>query len=212
MRFTDELRAAAANTWTAQREHAFVRGIGEGTLDAERFRWYVRQDYLFLIEYGRVLALASARAPTLELQARFAELAHETLQTEMDLHRAYAQAWEISEQDLEDQRPAPATRAYTDFLLRTASLGDFGELVAALLPCMWGYAELGSSLPRPDHPLYAQWVDMYASSEFQELATWCQAVCDQAAASSDRARMREAFVESSRHELAFWDAAWRASE
>src|SRR4029453_10365953 len=85
MRFTDELRAAAADTWTAQREHAFVRGIGEGTLDAERFRWYVRQDYLFLIEYGRVLALASARAPRLELQARFAELAQETLQTEMDL-------------------------------------------------------------------------------------------------------------------------------
>jgi thiaminase/transcriptional activator TenA len=210
MRFTDELRAAAADLFAAQHEHPFVRGIGEGTLSAERFRWYVRQDYLFLIEYGRLLALASARAPRLDLQARFAEVAQETLRTEMDLHRSYARAWGISEQELEAERAAAGTRAYTDFLLRTAVLGDFGDLVAALLPCMWGYAELGSSLPRPDHPLYKQWVEMYASAEFQELAAWCRDVCDEAAEYSDRLRMREAFIESTRHELDFWDAAWQS--
>ena len=50
-------------------------------------------------------------------------------------------------------KSCPRTRApsrrdsgYTDFLLRTAALGDSGELVAALLPCMWGYSELGQGL------------------------------------------------------------------
>jgi thiaminase/transcriptional activator TenA len=60
-----ELRAAAAEVWEAQHAHPFVRGIGAGTLDEERFRFYVRQDYLFLIDYGRLLALGAARAPRL---------------------------------------------------------------------------------------------------------------------------------------------------
>jgi thiaminase II len=146
MRFSEQLRQAAAGVWEAQHEHPFVRGIADGTLDPARFRAYVRQDYLFLIEYGRVLALACARAPRLELIERFAELAHSTLRTEMDLHRAYAAEWGIKRAELERERPQPATRVYTDFLLRTAALCDFAELVAALLPCMWGYCELGQRL------------------------------------------------------------------
>ena len=56
--FSAELREAAAPVWKAQLEHPFVRGIGDGTLPEDRFRFYVRQDYLFLIDYGRLLALA----------------------------------------------------------------------------------------------------------------------------------------------------------
>jgi thiaminase/transcriptional activator TenA len=70
-----------------------VCGIRDGTLDADRFRFYVRQDYLFLIDYGWLLALACARAPQVEWMERFAEIAHATLRTEMDLHRAYAAEW-----------------------------------------------------------------------------------------------------------------------
>jgi thiaminase/transcriptional activator TenA len=207
MRFTDELRAAAEPIWAAQHDHPFVRGIGDATLDPDAFRVYIRQDYLFLIEYGRVLAFASARAPRLELQSRFAELAEATLGREMDLHRAYARKWGITEAELEAERPTPQTRAYTDFLLRTAAIGDFAELVAAVLPCMWGYAELARSLPPPDHELYGQWVEMYAGEEFQSLAQWCRHVCDEAAETGNRERMLAAFLESSRHELAFWDTA-----
>jgi thiaminase/transcriptional activator TenA len=207
MRFTDELRAAAEPIWAAQHAHPFVRGIGDGTLDPDAFRVYVRQDYLFLADYGRLLALASARAPTLELRRRFAELAVSTLGTEMELHRGYAAEWGIPADELEAEQPLPLTSAYADFLLRVAALGDFAELVAALLPCMWGYAELARGLPRPDHELYARWVETYAGFEFQELAEWCREVCDEAAQTGDRARMRAAFLESSRHELAFWDVA-----
>lgn len=214
-RFSDELREAAEPLWAAQVEHPFVRGIGDGSLGDDRFRHYVRQDYLFLIEYGRLLALACARAPRLEQMSRFAELAQEVLRTELGLHRAYAQEWGIPAGELEAERAAPATRAYTDFLLRTAALGDFAELVAALLPCMWGYSELGLALAasgRPEHALYARWIDMYAGDEFAALAEWCREVCDEVAAGlgeAGRARMREAFLESSRYELAFWEMGWR---
>jgi thiaminase/transcriptional activator TenA len=213
--FSDQLREAAAPIWDAQLEHPFVRGIGDGTLAAAPFRHWVRQDYLFLADYARLLALAAARAPSVELAKRFAELARSTLHDEMALHRSYADEWSVSAEELEAERPTATTRGYADFLLRTAALGDFAELVAALLPCMWGYSDLGRALAargRPAEERYARWIDMYADEEFAELARWCREACDAAADGAGeeaRARMREAFLTSARYELAFWEASWR---
>jgi len=214
-RFSDELRAAAAQTWEAQHVHPFVRGVGDGTLDEDVFRHYVRQDYVFLVDYGRLLALACARAPRLATMRRFAALTQAILVDEMDLHRSLAAEWGIAQEQLEREPATPTTSAYTDFLLRTAALGDFAELVAALLPCMWGYAEVGERLAAagpPAQPGYAKWIATYADPEFQALADWCRTLADELGARADvdvRTRMRRAFVASSRHELAFWDAAWR---
>lgn len=214
MAFSDRLRAEADAIWEAQHAHPFVRGIGEGTLDLERFRFYVRQDYLFLIEYARLLALGAARAPDLETMTRFADLAQAVLRTEMELHRSYARQFGISPEELEAEEMAPTTRAYTDFLVRTAAHGDFAELVAALLPCMWGYCEIGQRLAergRPPDERLAAWVDMYASAEFAELAAWCRDLMDRVAGEAPpevERRLARAFVTSSRYELAFWQMAW----
>src|SRR5215470_12629806 len=131
-RFTDHLAELAAPIWQAQHEHPFVRGIGDGTLAVERFAFWVRQDYLFLIEYCRLSGLAAARAPDLDTISRFADLLQATARTEMDLHGGYAAQFGISAADLERETMAPTTRGYTDFLLRVAATGDFGELAAAL--------------------------------------------------------------------------------
>ena len=183
--FSAQLRRAADPIWQAQHDHPFVRGVGDGTLPVERFARYVRQDYVFLVEYARLLALGAARAPDLQTMRRFADLAQAILGEEMELHRAFAREFGISEVELEAEPPAPATRAYTDFLLRTATLGSFAELAAALLPCMWGYAEIGARLaqrPPPPDPRYARWIATYADPEFEALAAWCRGLVDRLAA------------------------------
>jgi thiaminase/transcriptional activator TenA len=214
-RFTDRLRSLADHIWQAQHMHPFVRGIATGTVDREQFKYWVRQDYLFLIEYGRLLALAAARAPDLATMTRFAELTHSTLTTEMSLHRSYAAEFGISERELEAEPKSPTTRAYTDFLLRTAAIGDFAELVAALLPCMWGFSEIGLEMKKAGVPADAQcakWVEMYASEEFAGLADWCREVLDAIAETMPEDALLpliDAFITSSRYELAFWDMASR---
>jgi thiaminase (transcriptional activator TenA) len=212
--FSDQLREAAADIWEAQHAHPFVRGIADGSLPVERFAHYVRQDYVFLIEYARMLALGAARAADLQTMRRFAEVTEAILGEEMELHRAFAREFGISEPQLEAEPPAPTTQAYTDFLVRTAALGDEPELAAALLPCMWGYAELGQRLhaegTSPD-PRYQRWIETYAAPEFDELATWCRGLVDRLATSTDddgRARMTRAFVTCSRYELQFWEMGW----
>jgi thiaminase len=125
---------------------------------------------------------------------------------------SYAAEWGISMVELEDERPTATTHAYSNFLLRVAALGDYGELAAALLPCIWGYHELAALLAergRPSNQLYARWIDEYASAEFGGLTAWCRTLTDGAAETSDRRRMTDAFLTSSRYELAFWEASWR---
>ena len=188
-----------------------MRGIGTGEVDLERFKRWVRQDYLFLVEYCRLLALGAARSPDLGTLLRFAVLLQATAATEMELHRSYAAEFGISGAELESETMAPVTRAYADFLVRTAATGDFAELAAALLPCMWGYNELGLGLAergRPADPRLASWIDTYADPAFTDLASWCRALVDglaQGASAAERARMRQAFLVSSQYELAFWD-------
>ncbi|MEZ5102588.1 MAG: thiaminase II [Thermoleophilia bacterium] len=212
--FSRELRTAADALWQAQHEHPFVTGIGDGSLDPDRFRHFIRQDYLYLVDYGRVFALAAGRAPRLDIARRLVELAHETFETEMALHRELAAGWGVGVDELERERPTPTTLAYTGFLLRTAALDDFAVVASALLPCMWGYSEVGQRLASASSPdgRYAGWIASYAAPEFAALAVWCRGLVDELAAGlSDpgRAAMQKAFVEASRLELAFWDASWR---
>lgn len=207
-------RQAADAIWEAQHAHPFVHGIGDGSLDTGKFGYWLRQDYLYLIDYSRLFGAAVLRAPALEEMTRFAELLHGIMFTEMSLHRSYVAGFGITEADLLRETKAPTTQAYTDFLLRTATTGDYAELLGALLPCMWGYNEIGLRLAErgmPDDERYRAWIEMYASDEFTDLATWCRALTDDACAGlpeSALLRAQDAFVTSSRYELAFWEMAW----
>lgn len=215
MAFTDEIQPAADDIWTAIMDHPMVTHLGDGTLDEAPFRYWVRQDYVYLEDYSRVFALAAATAPSLDRMGTFAELLDATLNTEMDLHRSYAAKFGISNEDLEATTPSPTTQAYTDFLVRVAAQGTFGDTVAVLLPCMWGFNETGHRLAAtglPDHPEYAEWIEMYSGDEFTELTDWCKTLMNEVAAestASDKDRFKELFLTSARYEYRFWDAAWR---
>ena len=215
MAFTNDLEPLHDEVVDGIVQHPMVAGIGDGTLDPEPFRRWVKQDYVYLVEYNRLFALGAAKAPDLERMGTFAELLHETLHTEMDLHRSYAAEFGISEAELEATDPSPTTRGYTDFLVRVAALGSFGDLVAALLPCMWGFNETAERLASdglPDEERYAEWIRTYTSDEFAELADWCRALLDEMAEGAPartRDRYRDLFHTSARYEYRFWDAAYR---
>ena len=215
MSFIDGIEERCLPIRQAILEHPFVRGIGRGDLDVPKFKYYVAQDYVYLVDYARVLALGAARAPELEVMSWFAELLDETLNTEMELHRGYCAQFGITRKELESTTPAPTTVAYTSYLLRVASQGSFGELAASLLPCQWGYWEIGERLARQgaptNAPLYAEWVGMYSSTEFRDLALHLRAVTDRlgsVASPAEQAAMETAYVTSLRLEHQFWEMAW----
>ncbi|MFW6141273.1 MAG: thiaminase II [Candidatus Saliniplasma sp.] len=215
MTFCDELREEASDIWYAYHEHPFVKGIGDGTLDRDKFQYWLREDYVYLIDYARAFAFAAGKANELEVMQKFAELLDGVLNTEMELHRQYAARFGIFEDELERVEKSPTCQAYTDFLVRTASVGTLPEIIAALVPCFWGFLEIGKRLAETgdtsENNPYRDWIEMYSSDEFQELSDWSKEMMNEMAeeaSEGERGRLKEIFVISSRLELEFWDMAY----
>lgn len=214
MKASEAFRRAAHAIWEANYAHPFVQGIGDGSLPEDRFRFYLAQDYVYLIDFSRFFALAAAKAHGLTPMEKFAKLLDETLHFEMDLHRAICAEFGISRQELEQTRPSPTCLGYTSYLLRVAYEGEAASLMAALLPCSWGYGEIGLRLKGrgiPPVAQYAKWIETYASAEYQALVGWLRTLFDETVADvggPHRLRLQEIFDSSSRWEYLFWEMAW----
>jgi thiaminase (transcriptional activator TenA) len=217
--FTHALRAKAQPIWDHELKHPFVRGLGDGTLPIDPFRFYLLQDYVFLTEYCRVFALAAGKAPDLQTIALFTRLLDETLNTEMQVHRDYCRQLGIMEADLEATESAPITHAYTRHLLTVAYSGSIADIVAAVLPCQLGYAEIGTVLAGEGrsggNSTYAEWIRTYSSPEFIAGAEKLGRLLDDLTAgwpTRELAPLETHFLTSSRYEYLFWEMAWtRAS-
>lgn len=183
--------------------HPFVRGIASGSVTRERFTSYVAQDAYFLEAFARAYAFALTRSPDREGLEAFARLLAGAID-ELRLHDSYAARWGI---DLAAVPSLPATTAYTDFLLATASLREVGEACAAMTPCMRLYAWLGQQLarlPQVDGNPYAEWIAMYASGDFEALASELERLLDRYATATDA--VRDGYRRAMALEVAFFDA------
>lgn len=184
----------------------FVRALADGSLEREAFTWYLAQDALYLREFGRALAAASALAPTSHEQELWARSAADCVAVETELHASW-----LPQDGLFDADPGPVTSGYTNSLLAEAARGDYPTLIAALLPCFWVYLDTGQRLlpaVTDDHP-YAEWIRTYADAEFEATTERAIDVVTAAAADADpatRARMRRAFHASTRWEHDFFAA------
>ncbi len=201
MSLAGDLWAANADLAAEALAHPFVRGIADGTLPRERFAGYIAQDAFFLEAFARAYALGLAHSPDRATLDAFADLLA-GVREELGLHASYATRWGI---DLATVEPAPATLAYTDFLLATASLGGAGLTCAAMTPCMRLYAHLGQSLSGRARGDYTEWITTYADPAFEELAVTLERLLDRIG--EDSAALRRAYRRAMRLELAFFDAA-----
>ena len=214
--YTEELRDRFDAQWRATHyDHPFVKAIGDGSLSLDRFSYFMRQDYLFLIDYARAIAIASAKSPDVESMGRWAKMLDETLNSEMALHRSFCADFGITVEELARTRPSPATVSYTQHLVATAYSGSIAEIAAAMLPCQWGYDDAGRRLAKnltaAEGSLHARWVQGYNAPGYRDVTAWLREFTDRLAeqtSEGERERMATLFEESLRQEWLFWEAAW----
>ena len=214
MTFTKELWAAMEPIYAAILEHAFVRGLTDGSLSREAFRFYAVQDALYLREFARALSVAAARAPQDDWIIMFNEHAATALRVERALHEGFFREFRLTPSTVAATPLAPTNQAYTSYLLAVAYGAPFHENVAALLPCYWIYWEVGKALERAGSPdaLYARWIATYASEEFGAVVRAVLDVVDGVAARlgpAEREAMRRHAVTTARYEWMFWDMGFR---
>jgi len=204
VRLSQQLWVANVGLAEAALGGRFVRGVADGTLPREVFAGYIAQDAHFLRSFARAYALCLAASPDEPTLLAFADLITGVRQ-ELGLHAAYAAHWGV---DPHGTPPAPATLAYTDFLLATAATAGLGVTCAAMTPCMRLYAHLGQVVAAARAPAgpYAGWVQTYADPAFAALAARLEGLLDQYGQHGPQ--VRSAYRRAMQLEVGFFEAAF----
>ncbi len=210
----DWLWDGATGIYDAILAHPFLAGLTDGSLDPDRFTFFVAQDAAYLRDYSRALAVVAAKAPSHDDTALLAGHAADTADVELAMHETLLPMLEIDEETFGAVAVSPTTRAYTTHLLAVAHGGTFAEGLAAVLPCYWIYRRVGAELQAKGSPnkRYQMWIDTYGGDEFGAAVDEVLALADRVGpqlAGSEAWRTREHFIGTARYEWMFWDAAWR---
>ena len=209
----ERLKAACGDDWAAYTRHEFVRSLGDGNLAPAAFRYYLRQDYLFLIHFARAYGLAAFKADNLADLRRAAGALSHIAENEMTLHVGFCAGWGIDEAQMAATPEDPANMAYTRYVLERGLAGDALDLAVALAPCIVGYAEIGVWLTAPGGPAtggnpYQAWIDTYAAQDYQDVARAHIDYLDQLMARRGGPGrfegLAKTFGEATRLEIGFW--------
>ena len=216
-RLSERLREGILPFWNRHLEHPFVVALGDGTLSQASFEFYIRQDALFLDELTKTFGYAATKSSDRDELEQFGRLLLNTIQVELSLHQQYGKRFGLTPAEMAATRMAPTNYAYTRHLLFIAATGTLPELLTAILPCAWIYANVGNhftsqNLPLvPDHP-YADWLSTYASPDFDAVGSWLRERLDAHAvhiSPNTEARLHDIFLTSTRYEWLFWEMAWK---
>ncbi|MED3575280.1 thiaminase II [Cytobacillus praedii] len=219
-KFTERLFENVQPIWEKNHNHPFVQELGKGQLAEEKFIHYMKQDYVYLIDYAKLFAVGVLKAQDLHTMGTFAQILDETLNVEMELHRKFAAEFGISREQLEATKPTPVNLAYTRYMLNVAQNGSLAEVVACLLPCAWDYWEIGKLLRKQygnqiQTNRYAKWIETYDSETFGQGAKWLIQLMDELAEGKperELAILEEHFQMTSKYEYLFWDMNYYKQE
>jgi thiaminase/transcriptional activator TenA len=107
--------------------------------------------------------------------------------------------------------PMPLTTEYMNFTSLYIESGNLPMAIAALLPCIWIYNEVGKYLKSiekdPANNFYHEWINCYTSPVMDEGVPVMQRLANKLASEGSiqlRAAMRHAFVRSTEMEILFW--------
>ncbi len=208
----DRLKLTHADDWRSYTEHRFVHELAAGTLPEAVFRHYLKQDYLFLIQFARAWGLAVYKSRDLSEIRQGLDSLKAIVDVELGLHVGYCAAWGIAEADLAQLAESKATLAYTRYVLDAGMSGDLLDLHVALAPCIIGYGEIASwirqqSFTRHEGNPYGDWIDMYAGDEYQGLVASEKSWLNDRLAEVDANRLKRlsiVFRDATRLEADFW--------
>lgn len=204
------LREKASNIWEKILDHPFVVELYTGRLPFSKFKYYVLQDYNYLVTMTKVLSIVSAKAPKIIQTKRTLHLAYMTVTGEMENYERLLSEMNLTIKDAVATTPNPSNIAYMNFLLSTSYMMDYWTTMTALLPCFWTYLEIAEKhkdkLESNPSILYRRWASTYLTKEYKEIVNIFKDEVDSSSLSVDE--MWPYFELASKYEYMFWSAAY----
>lgn len=206
------LREEANYIWERIFEHPFVIELYTGILPVEKFKYYLLQDYSYLITMAKCFALIAAKADY-EVARTSLELAYLDATTEMANYEKLLEKLGLNIEDAVRTEPSPTNTAYMNFLLSTCALADPIEALIALLPCFWSYMEIAErhreKLRDNKNDLYVKWAQVYLSKEYLNIVEKLKRIINYNASRVNYNVARRLFITASKFEYLFWDMAYK---
>lgn len=207
MSWTKEIWEKSSKIYSAILELDFLKELAAGTLDSSKFDRYIAQDELYLGIYGRQMYELADMITEPEYHDMFLEFAKSGMEGEQAMHQLLIGRFGT---DL-NVTPSVVTSRYNSHTQKAVDSGMKSLALAAMLPCMWVYNEVGLHIlglsDQKTNP-YAEWISEYGNDEFTQGVNTMLELADKYAdeASEEvRKQMDEAFLEATLLELAFWD-------
>ena len=218
MKTTERLLLAAKEIWQQYHTHPFVLGIQNGTLDKEKFRYYMIQDYLYLEDYAKTFAVGVAKARSLEIANLFARYIP-VMNGELNVHNGYLARLGVTQEEIDSTPRSLDNLSYTSYMLRVAYEEGEAEILAAILSCAYSYEVIAKKILENnpasiDHEFYGDWIRGYASEGYGEENAILLETLDRLTTGYTEPQLRhlaDIFTACSRYELAFWEMSWMGS-
>ena len=211
MRTPERLLAAAVEIWQAYNEHPFVLGIQNGTLPEEKFRFYIIQDYLYLEDFVKTLAVGVAKAKNLKTINLFAKYIS-VINGELDVHNGYLTKLGVTQEEIASTPRALDNLSYTSYMLRVAYEEGEAEILAAILSCACSYEIIAKNIVKNNpssinDEFYGDWIQEYISDDYAEENVILLKELNRLTETYTEQQIQhliDIFVACSRYELAFW--------
>lgn len=216
MNTSERLLSATTEIWKEYNRHPFVLGIQNGTLDKDRFRYYMIQDYLYLEDYARVFAVGVAKAKSLEIANLFAKYIN-VMNGEMDVHQGYFAKMNITQEEIDSAQRSLDNLSYTSYMLRVAYEEGEAEILAAILACAYSYEIIAGNIVKNNpsslnDEFYGDWIKGYTSAAYTEenvILLDTLNILTENYTEKQIQHLADIFIACSRYELAFWEMSWR---
>ena len=211
MRPTDHLKLLCQSDWTTATSHAFTNDLVAGTLAQDKMLAYLKQDYLFIEGFVRLLASAIAHAPSLGdaiPAAQFLGLISGPENT------YFLRAIPALGGTTEPPAPAhPVTREFQALMEKAARSGRYEQMLAVLVVAEWSYLSWASPHADKAEALpfwFGEWITLHSGAGFEGVVAYLRDQLDKAwdgLDPEDRRAVEETFITATRLERAFFDAA-----
>lgn len=218
MNTSEKLLSATAEIWKAYNEHPFVLGIQNGTLDKDKFRYYMIQDYLYLEDYAKTFAVGVAKAKSLKTANLFAKYIP-VMNGELNVHDGYLARLGVTQEEVDSTPRSLDNLSYTSYMLRVAYDEGEAEILTAILSCAYSYEIIAKNIVK-NRPLsvndefYGEWIKGYASDSYAAenviLLDTLNCLTENYTEKQIQ-HLIDIFAACSRYELAFWEMAWNRS-
>ena len=170
--FFYKLKNSCKKEWSEYTNHKFLINLVSSKLPNKNFKKYLIQDYIFLQQFLKILALSVYKSTSFEEINRSVNFI-KGIDGEIRLHINYCKKWKISLKSLNNIRVEKSNSAYTDYVLDVGIKGNNLDIFSCLSPCIIGYGEIGFNLSKIkgwQKSKYSSWIKMYSSKEYQLVA------------------------------------------